>query len=400
VLRGPRVFERNTHIGTEVFELIETLPSIPTPDTSANPLRRAKNLVRLLADDLTGRALLDEADALLTRTLNARMDGLAAEHAAEVAAIVADIKTVEVHTSKVTTTGQDAGASSRKIETHAKDIDRDTRRIINSLKEGVGTSYYAHRIQQSGANANKLDIRVEVAALLRVDCVVAEIEAAANKFVREQLTTFAVEIKNTTGATRDAYRKVQEQTSVQEAITVELRLNEKAATKDGNGEALRTFDGHIYSDADGKFPAKLNEWEEEVVTTEVARRSFVAWYRNPQRATPNSLRIPYQDEAGKWSSLQIDFLVVSRRDDDTLAASIVDPHGDHLADAKAKLRALADFADSHGDRFLRIQSVAKAADGTLRVLDLLDANVRKAVRTFEGGRVSALYQSEHATPYK
>src|SRR5260370_27818302 len=81
VLRGPRVFERNTHIGTEVFELIETLPSIPTPDTSANPLRRAKNLVRLLADDLTGRALLDEADALLTRPLKSRMDSRAAAHA-------------------------------------------------------------------------------------------------------------------------------------------------------------------------------------------------------------------------------------------------------------------------------------------------------------------------------
>src|ERR1700682_860382 len=147
----------------------------------------------------------------------------------------------------------------------------------------------------------------------------------------------------------------------------------------------------MYSDAAGKFPAQLNEWEEEVVTTEIARRSFVAWYRNPPRATPNSLRIPYQDEAGKWSSLQVDFLIVSRRDDGTLAASIVDPHGDHLADAKAKLRALADFADSHGDRFLRIQSVARTADGTLRIIDLLDAGIREAVRTFEGAKVSALY---------
>jgi hypothetical protein len=343
---------------------------------------------------------LEDADALLTQALNARMDGLAAEHAAAVAANVTDIKTVVVHTSKVTTTGQDAGASSRQIETHAKDIDRDTRRIIKSVKEGVGAAYYAHRISQSDLVANKLDIRVEVAALLRVDGVIAEIEATANKFVQKQLTKFAVEIKNTTGATRDAYRKVQEQTPAPEAITVELRANEKAATKKGDGEALPTFEGHIYSDAAGRFPAQLNDWEQEVVTTEINRRSFVAWYRNPQRATPNSLRIPYQDETSKWASLQIDFIIVSRRDDGTLAASIVDPHGDHLADAKAKLRALADFADNHGECFLRIQSVAKAADGTLRVLDLLDAKVRKAVRTFEGGKVSALYLSAHATLYK
>ena len=400
VVRDPKVFERNPKIPAEVFEFIETLPSIPTPDTSASPLRRAKNLVRLLADYVSGRALLEDADALLTRTLNARMDGLAAEHAAAVAANVTDIKTVIVHTSKVTITGQDAGASSRQIETHTKDIDRDTRRIIKRVKEGVGTAYYAHRISQLDPVANKLDIRIEVAALLRIDGVITEIEATANKFVRKQLTTFAVEIKNTTGATRDAYRKVQEQTPAPEAITVELRANEKAATKNSDGKTLPAFEGHIYADAAGKFPANLNEWEEEVVSTEIARRSFVAWYRNPQRATPNSLRIPYQDETGKWVSLQIDFVIVSRRDDGTLAASIVDPHGEHLADAKAKLRALADFADNYGERFLRIQSVAKAADGTLRLLDLLDANVRKAVRTFEGGKVSALYQSAHATLYK
>jgi hypothetical protein len=72
----------------------------------------------------------------------------------------------------------------------------------------------------------------------------------------------------------------------------------------------------------------------------------------------------------------------------------------HLADAKARLHALADFADDHGDRFLRIQFVAKSDDGTLWSLDLLDADVRAAVRRFEGGKVSALYRSEHAMPYK
>ena len=196
------------------------------------------------------------------------------------------------------------------------------------------------------------------------------------------------------------YRVVQEQTTSPEALTVELRTNEKAATKNGDGDDLPTLEGHIYSDADGKFPVQLNDWEREVVAAEVARPSFVAWYRNPQRATPNSLRIAYQDESGKWSSLQTDFLIVSRRDDGTLAASIVDPHGDHLADAKAKLRALADFAERYGDRFLRIDSVAKAADGTLRSLDLRDSEIRRAVRSFEGGKISAVYSSEHATPYK
>jgi hypothetical protein len=67
--------------------------------------------------------------------------------------------------------------------------------------------------------------------------------------VQDQLSKFAVEIKNTTGATRDAYRKVQEQTVAPDAGTIELRVNEKAATKDGAGADLPTFDGHLHADS-------------------------------------------------------------------------------------------------------------------------------------------------------
>lgn len=399
VVRAPLVFDRNPMLPAEVFDFVQSLPSIPTPDAAASPLRRAKNLVRLLADDGAGPALVPDADALLTKRLNARLDGLAAEHDEAVAAGVEDLRTAVVRREGVTPTGQAGEATTRLIDTHIKDIDRDTRRIINSVREGVGKGYYAHRVAKADPNESRLDIRVEVAALLRLDGVVASVEAAATEFVQEHLARFAVEIKNTTGATRDAYRKVQEQTSAPEATNIELRANEKAPTKDGEGNDLPTFDGHLYSDADGRYPALLNDWETEVVTTETDRQSFVGWYRNPSRATPNSLRIAYQDDAGSWASLQVDFIVVSRRDDGTLGASIVDPHGDHLADAKAKLRALADFAEAHGDRFVRIVSIAKGTDGSLRVLDLLESHVRSAVRDFGGAKVTALYDSAAAVPF-
>jgi len=120
----------------------------------------------------------------------------------------------------------------------------------------------------------------------------------------------------------------------------------------------------------------------------------------PRSATPASLRIAYQDDAGDWASLQPDFIVVSRRSDGSLGASIVDPHGDHLADARAKLRALASFAQRFGDRFVRVESVAKTSDGALRVLDLTEPTVRAAVLAFEGGKVTALYESDVARPYQ
>ncbi|MFN8103947.1 MAG: DEAD/DEAH box helicase family protein [Acidimicrobiia bacterium] len=399
VVRAPKVFERNLTLDPAVFDFVETLPSIPTPDASASPLRRAKNLVRLLADDGAGPALVPDADASLTKRLNARLDGLAAEHAEAVALQVEDLRTAIVRREGVDPSGRAAEVTSRLLETHVKDLDRDTRKIINSVREGVGKGYYAHRVANVDPGDSRLDVRVEVAALLRVDGVVAGVESAATEFVQEHLGKFAVAIKNTTGATRDAYRKVQEQTSAPEVVTIELRANEKAATKNSKGDDLPTFEGHLYAAVDGRYPADLNDWETKVVNTEIGRPSFAAWYRNPSRATPNALRIAYLDDAGRWASLQVDFLIVSRRDDGSLAASIVDPHGDHLADAKGKLRALADFAEAYGDRFIRIVSIAKGSDGSLRVLDLLEPHVRNAVGDFSGAKVSALYDSAVAAPY-
>ena len=106
------------------------------------------------------------------------------------------------------------------------------------------------------------------------------------------------------------------------------------------------------------------------------------------------------NDAHAWASLQPDFIFASRRSDGTLGAAIVDPHGDHLADARAKLQALADFAEVFGERFVRIESVAKVDDGSLRVLDLADPAVRAEVLAFQGGKVSALYESGLSRPYR
>ena len=399
VLLAPHNFSRNPNVPTDVFELIETLPSIPTPNASASPLRRAKHLVHLLSDDASGSTFLPDAGDLLMKTLYARLDGLSVEKKELVAKRVEDFKTVDVRRQVVPPGGRaEAETTVRRLRTHAKDIDRETRKVIKAVKEGIGEGYLRHRDDLAGEGAELLEVRIEVAALLSIEEVLEEIDAAATKFVKEQLAKFAVEIKNTTGATRDSYRLVQEQTSEQESLTIDLRTNERAATKDGTGEDLTVFAGHIYADSDGNFPAKLNDWEFRVIATEAAHPSFVSWYRNPQRATPNSLRIAYQDESERWKSMQIDFIVISKRQDGTLATSIVDPHGDHLADAKAKLRALADFAEQFGDQFLRIVSISEV-DGELRYVDLKDDDVREAVRTFEGGGVSPLYTSNCSNPY-
>lgn len=97
-----------------------------------------------------------------------------------------------------------------------------------------------------------------------------------------------------------------------------------------------------------------------------------------------------------WKPMQPDFIFFSTDHDGELRASIVDPHGDHLADAMPKLRGLARFAEAYGDRFLRIDAVSKVGD-ELRVLDLKVASVRETVNT--ATTASGLYEGPHAAPY-
>jgi hypothetical protein len=217
------------------------------------------------------------------------------------------------------------------------------------------------------------------------------------------LTEFSADIKLTTGPTKAAYMKVKEMTSAQEETTIELPTTLKAPTKKGtaaDAADLPTFPGHLYADAKGRFPADLDGWEATVVKTEAARKSFVAWYRNPSRAATSALRIGFLNDSDTWGSLQVDFVVVARRDDGSLAASIVDPHGDFLGDALTKLKGLAAYAERFGDEFVRIVSVAMGTDGSLRSLDLLDPKVRAAVRAYAGAKVTPLYDSEVAEDYK
>ncbi len=400
VVRAPMLFERNARLDPAVFALIESLPSTPTPDRTASPLRRARTLARLLADDASGSPLLADAGAALTGRLNLRLDGLAAEHTANVDANVEDLLITLVTTTRITTVGEDLGTGPVVFEvaTHARDVARDAQRVIDSVREGVGKAWFAHRLAAE-PGADRDTVRIRCAALLRVDGIAAKIELTATDWVKERLDQFRVQILNTVGATRDAYTRVQEQTTAPEVVTVQLRQNERAATKDAKGDDLPRFHSHVFADADGTFPVALNDWERTVVEAELARDGFEAWYRNPGSATPASLRIAYQNDEDAWASLQPDFIVVSRRSDGTLGASIVDPHGDHLADARAKIRALAAFAEQFGDRFVRIESVARVEDGSLRVLDLADPAVRAEVRAFEGAKVTALYQSERSRPY-
>ena len=135
--------------------------------------------------------------------------------------------------------------------------------------------------------------------------------------------------------------------------------------------------------------------ERAVLDAESKREGFVGWYRNPSRASQDSLGIAYRMD-GTWSVVRPDFLFFAESGDGSVVVDIVDPHGTWLGDALPKLKGLADFAETHADMFRRIEAVDEI-DGVLKVLDLKDQAARKVIRAAESAK--AAYMSSVATPY-
>jgi hypothetical protein len=172
---------------------------------------------------------------------------------------------------------------------------------------------------------------------------------------------------------------------------------EPTVAREANGQEhpIPTRGHHLLCDADGKFPVNLNGWEEDVLDRETGRAGFVAWFRNPSRASRESLAVAYEI-SNITKMVRPDFIFFNKRSDGSTTAAIVDPHGFHLGDALPKLRGLANYAEKHGSHYQRIEGVAKAGD-KLRVLDLTRDTVRKAIA--EATDAKALYEGAHASDY-
>ncbi|MDQ3079152.1 MAG: type III restriction endonuclease subunit R, partial [Pseudomonadota bacterium] len=120
-----------------------------------------------------------------------------------------------------------------------------------------------------------------------------------------------------------------------------------------------------------------------------------AWYRNPARASQDSLGIVY-DDAGEAKVVRPDFIFISRSDDGAVVADVVDPHGHHLADSLPKLRGLSRYAEMHGSLFRRLEVVAEI-DGRFRVIDLQKPTVRDAIASATSAK--AVYMDTLGSDY-
>lgn len=395
VLFDPIPLHPNPTIDQAVWERFEAIPSVTIPRKNVKPIRRLTALAVALSKD----HLVDEAVEQAHKQLHAVLDGRAVQYKDKIAKAREDVLTMEGEEVR----GRVGGGLSYKafsVSADPRAIEDYYRTATRVLSPALCASYVDHLVGPDGDEDDLLEAHITVASLGRVTEIAQAVEDEADALAGMWLTQTRVARKGLTDERQAEYDDLEAMSTTPEPISLTAPKTGQADTKvrhpDGSEEDLHTREMHLLASADGTVPITLNEWERKVLDSETDQPGFQGWYRNPDRATKESLAVAYKDEVGDWRALRPDFLFFGTNHDGTVAVDLVDPHGHHLSDALPKLRGLADFAERFADDFRRIESVAETS-GTLRVLDITKPKVRQSIRDVQSAK--ALYESDLASDY-
>jgi type III restriction enzyme len=394
VLIAPADMQVNETVSMPVWAAFDRIPSQTLPRKAAKPVRRISALAQALSRD----ALRSNARKDAYVELFGVLDGLGTRFKVEIENATYGILEVEGETL-VATVGSDTAPIPETFTEIADDrsVEADFRAAGRVLSSDLARKYADHVAVESDDDDGLFDAHVKVAALAKVADVQGELNRAADALATRWIDEYRVALKGLTDERRAVYDDIIAMSRDPQRIDI-LRPRVRAEeTRDADGNLLPTRLGHLMSVGNGEFPiGALNGWERRVLDAEMARADFLAWYRNPGRASDDSLAIAYKDGKGNWRRMCPDF-VFFHGDEDDVCVSIVDPHGFHLGDALSKLRGLADYAEQYGDDFHRIESVAELTSGPARVLDLKVAAVREAIR--DASDAEAVYASAVGSDY-
>lgn len=395
VLFEPIPLLPNPAIEPAVWERFAQIPSVTIPRRNVKPIRRLTALATALSSD----DLVEDAVAQAHAHLHAVLDGRAVQHRQKVDQAREDVLTMEGEEVR----GRLGGGLSYKafsVSADPRAIEDYYRAATRVLSPALCASYVDHLVGADGEEDELLDANITVASLGRVSEIAQAVEDEADALALQWLTQTRVARKRFHDERQAEYDVLEAMSTTPQPINLTVPKTAQSDTKarhpDGSEEELPTRTMHLMAAEDGTVPIDLNEWERKVLDSEAKQPGFKGWYRNPDRATKESLAVAYKDELGDWKALRPDFIFFSTTHDGQVAVDLVDPHGHHLSDALPKLRGLADFAERFAADFRRIESVAETS-GHLRVLDITKHYVRDAIR--ETLSAKALYESELAIDY-
>ncbi|WP_272028110.1 DEAD/DEAH box helicase [Kocuria rosea] len=395
VLFDPIELHPNPEIAQEVWDCFGALPSVTIPKKDVKPIRRLTALATALSRD----DLVDEAVAKAHRHLHKALDGRAVQYDEKVAQARQDVLTMSGEEAR----GRIGGGFSYKSFEESADpraIADSYRAATRVFSPALCSSYVDHLVDPAGDDDELLEANITVATLGRVPEIAQGVEHEADALARQWLAQTRVARKGLPDERQAEYDRLEGMSTQPERISLirptTAQVDTKVRHPDGAETDLPLRRMHLMAATDGTVPVDLNDWECQVLDSEGKQPGFKGWYRNPARATKESLAIAYKESGGEWKALRPDFIFFGTDHAGTVVADLVDPHGHHLSDALPKLRGLADFSESYAGGFRRIESVAETG-GTLRVLDLTKSTVREAIRNATDAK--ELYEASLASDY-
>jgi type III restriction enzyme len=400
VLINPRKMLPNSALPETVWEKLLSLPSQALPRRQAHPIKRLTALAHELAVD----GLLANAGKIAHGEMHKAIDAARVRYAEEIKKAREAVLTVEGKTVK-TDVQTKAMTFNDFIETaDYAVIDDAYKRAGRVITADLARTYSEHLAGNPAEGEDLEDALIDahtvVAAIGLVADVKVYLDSEAEKLSNRWLTDYRVAIKNLTDERQDIYREIREMSDhpldVDLARPTAWLQPSSIREADGKDVPLPRFKKHFLCDEEGLFPNDLNTWEQNILRTELHRNDNVAWYRNPDRPSQDSLGIVYKDD-NKIGIVRPDFLFFASSDHGSIVVDIVDPHGHYLADSLPKLKGLALYAEDHGKDYRRIEAVTDL-NGTYKLLDLKEEKVRTAVRTAENAK--SLYESSIAQVYQ
>jgi type III restriction enzyme len=399
VLINPKEMSPNPAVPESVWETFRSLPSQSLPQRGAKPVKRLTALAHELAWDklLAGAGKIAHGemhkvlDAIQKRYVNEIADAGKAVWTVEGKSLTGDMKT-EIKSF------DDFWEKADYVV--IEDAYRRAGRILSPDISRTYAEYLAARNDDAEDMEEALmEAHADIAALGLITNVKTCLDAEADKLAKSWFEIYKAQIKGLSDERQEVYRSLKGMSTEPGEIDLAMPKSWTVATTEqdvhGSKKPLPTHKQHLLCDENCLFPAEMNDWERAVLATEMKRPGFQFWYRNPSRPSQDSLGIAYTEDQ-QVKIMRPDFIFFSAQEDGTTVADIIDPHGTQYSDALPKLQGLAKYAEAYGAVYRRIEAVAEVK-GKLRVLDLTDVKVRKAVAEAED--IKSLYAGTLASDY-
>jgi type III restriction enzyme len=397
IVIAPVTSTRSPSVPSQVFDLLDTLPSYTRPKTTF-PTRTAQ-LMRLAAA-LNEHGLVPKASEKARQWIVDQMRALDGAHKDEIDAKVADNLSLTLGVLNVGLGSEvTSSLATADVETSERDLDGYYARAKRTLPDGSAAWYY-----NDLCDNQHLD---DIAAMVRVAAMASlGLKDKIEKQAEAQIAAWRDQHAGTVARKPRDVRELIEPlwflgNTTMLPTTVHAPEKVSAATEKVHGDStvpVDTYPEHLFTIPPGRpnaglFPVVTTGWEREVLTAELGIESLLGWYRNPSSGK-HALAIPYEYGDEKTRLLHPDFLFF-HQDGDQIVMDIVDPHRHDTADAAPKWAALANYADDHPEHLRRVLAVIRDPDGQLRALDLTATGIAKKVASAnDKAKMEALFASE------